>query len=261
MNRRRFASSVLAAIPVAQNALATAVNQTTTTFTAASRYLDFEHPNIRAAVSEATIGLRSPVERAIRIHDFVRDEVKFGWSSGFYDQSASEVLRNKVGYCNTKSTLFVAMLRAAGIPARQYFVDIHTSILAPFTDPGTPYVDHSFTEVNLEGKWLSVDSYIVDKRLFVRAKRKLQQESKPLGYGVHIDGTCDWNGQANSFAQFVKSGRFSGLSTNDYGVFEDVGAFYASGKGVNNFNALVRLAFGLVARGANQRIEALRSEA
>lgn len=261
MNRRRFAASLVAAIPVAENCLATPVNPKTISFTSPTRYIDFEHPRVAAAVGAATRGLKSPVERAVRIHDFVRDEIRFGWSTGFYDQSASEVLSNGVGYCNTKSTLFVAMPRAAGVPARQHFVDIHASILSPFTDPGTPYVDHSFTEVNLEGEWLPVDSYIVDKPLFVRAKRRLERESKVLGYGVHADGSCEWSGRTSSFSQFVRSGRFPTLSTNDYGVFEDVGAFYATGKGVNNLNFLIRLAFGLVARGPNQRIESLRTEA
>ena len=261
MNRRTFAGSVFATLPAIPSPSVFAMNSETGDFTSASRYIDSEHPIVRTAVDAVTSGSRSSVERAIRIHDFVRDRVLFGWSAGFYDQSASEVLQHKVGYCNTKSTLFVAMLRAAAIPARQHFVDIHASILAPFTDPGTPYVDHSFTEVLLDGEWQSVDSYIVDKPLFLRAKRRLERESRLLGYGVHVDGTCDWNGMTDSFAQFVKTGRYSKLSTIDYGIFEDVGAFYASGNGVNKFNALIRLAFGLVARSANQRIESLRSEA
>jgi transglutaminase-like putative cysteine protease len=261
MNRRTAAVSILAALPATPVCLASTGSSMTEKFLSATAYIDSEHPRIRAAVNQSTSGLTSPVDRAVRIHDFVRDSVRFGWSTGFYDQSASEVLRHGVGYCNTKSTLFVAMLRAAGIPARQRFVNIHASILDPFTDPGTPYVDHSYTEVLLDRNWLSVDSYIVDKPLFAKAKRRLERETKVVGYGVHLDGTCEWNGKTDSFAQFVRTGRFPELTRSDFGVFEDVGAFYASGNGVNKFNGLVRLAFGLVARSANQRIEALRSEA
>ena len=45
---------------------------------------------------------------------------------------ASEVLRAKVGYCNTKATLFIALLRAAGVPARQHFVDLRNVLISDF---------------------------------------------------------------------------------------------------------------------------------
>lgn len=261
INRRRFGQGMLAFCSAAPYCCAFSREQTLSDFLTSTPYIDAAHQGIRDAVAVATGASKSPVECAVRIHDFVRDRVRFGWASDFYDQPASQVLRSGVGFCNTKSTLFVAMLRAAGIPARPHFVDIHASILTPFIDPGTAYLDHSFTEVLLQGHWLSVDSYIVDKPLFLAAQRKLAQTSDALGFGVHKDGVCEWNGKSHSFAQFVRTGRNPELSTTDHGVFDDVGAFYASGHGVNRLNFPLRLAFGFLARGANQRIEAVRSAA
>lgn len=260
MNRRTFLSQMLATLPITPTCFASTLSSTTA-FTSPTKYINSEHPHIRAATQIAVGDSTSPVERAIRIHNFVRDRVAFGWSSRFYDQTAAEVLQSGIGYCNTKGTLMVAMLRAAGIPARQHFVDIHASILAPYIDPGTPYVDHSFTEILLLGRWVAVDSYIIDKPLFVAAKKKLELSSKVLGFGVHVDGTCDWDGKNDAFAQWLNNGRFAMLSTSDHGVYEDVGAFYASGKGVNKLSPLLKLGFGLLVRGANQRIATLRSTA
>lgn len=225
-----------------------------------TRYIDHDHPDIRSVVERVAPAPLSVVEKAVRLHDFVRDRVPFGWSPAFYDESASQVLASGVGFCNTKGTLFTALLRAAGIPARQHFVDIHRQILDPFIDPGTPFVDHSFTEVHLDGRWLAVDSYIVDRPLERRARARLAQEGKLLGCGLHADGRSDWDGRSDAFAQFVRAGRFEPLSQRDHGVFRDIGAFIDSGLAVNALNPLLRLGFGFFAGRANRKIAALRGE-
>ena len=94
-------------------------------------FVDSDAATIRDVATTVTAGARDERERerAIRIHDFVRDEVRFGWAPAFYEMSASAVLTAGIGYCNTKSTLFVALLRAAGLPARQVFVDVSARIL------------------------------------------------------------------------------------------------------------------------------------
>jgi transglutaminase-like putative cysteine protease len=163
--------------------------------------IDSTATSIVETTSRVVAGAQSDRERAVRIHDFVRDEIKFGWSTGFYDQRASEVLAAKIGYCNTKSTLFVAMLRAAGVEARQHFVDIDAVIILDFLNPGTRYVDHSYTEVRIDGRWLKVDSYVVDRPLANAARARLQREGKIVGYGIHRHGTSDWDGTTDAFSQ------------------------------------------------------------
>jgi transglutaminase-like putative cysteine protease len=230
-------------------------------FLSPTRYVNSEHPDIKAVVAQIAPLALDPRERAVRIHDYVRDQVKFGWTSDFYDQPASEVLQSGVGFCNTEGTLFAAMLRAAEIAARQHFVDIDAKILSPLIDPGTAYVDHSFVKVWLGDRWYRTDSYIVDRTLHAVASLRLMQSGQVLGFGVHRDGTSDWDGRTDSFCQFVQSQAYPALSTRDYGVYDDVGAFYASGNGVNRLNLALRLGFGFFARSANRRIEALRSVA
>ncbi|MGZ6078994.1 MAG: transglutaminase-like domain-containing protein, partial [Myxococcaceae bacterium] len=90
--------------------------------------LDRDNPAIQAAVARVTAGSRDDIDRAVRIHDFVRDEVDFGWAPTFDGGRASATLARKVGFCNTKTPLFVTMLRAAGIPARIHFAGIDTRL-------------------------------------------------------------------------------------------------------------------------------------
>lgn len=223
-----------------------------------TNYIDSDHPAVIAAMKQAVGDKKSVRERAISIHDFVRDEIQFGWSASFYDQKASEVLDAKVGFCNTKATLFIAMLRAAEIPARQRFVSINTDIIGDFISPGTPYVDHSYTEVFLNDRWVKTDSYIVDSDLYNAALPKLSEEGRIIGYGVHKNGTHTWDGKDNAFAQFLDDGTHPGLTNIDHGVYSDIGAFYASGNAINQLGIVGRLFFALAKASANNKIESLR---
>lgn len=51
------------------------------------------------------------IEDFERIKNFVRDEILFGYNIDD-DISASKVLSDGYGQCNTKGTLFMALLRA-----------------------------------------------------------------------------------------------------------------------------------------------------
>lgn len=221
--------------------------------------IDRDHPEIRRLAEKLTHGTFDERSRAVRIHDYVRDAIHFGWTGDFYQQSASEVLRSGVGYCNTKSTLFVALLRASGIPARQHFVTIPRAILHGLIDPGTHYVDHSYTEIRLGGRWIATDSYILDRRLAERARQRLRHEGRRMGYGAHVDGVSDWDGERDAYSQFVNRADFAGPGLMDHGVHADVDAFYRSGQGLNPLTPSLRLLFGGFAWLANRRIEAIRS--
>jgi hypothetical protein len=221
-------------------------------------YIDSTHPQIIATAAYLTRDKSSDRAKAVAIFEFVRDRVRFGFATGFYDQKASEVLGAAIGYCNTKSTLFVALLRAAGIPARQVFVDIDARVLKGLLDPGTPYVDHSYSEVWLDGRWIATDAYIVDAPMFIAAQHRLQAEGGVLGYGVHSKGTIQWTGMAPAFSQFNDDGALQ-LNTRAPTPYADVGAYYElEPLAWNRLNWVMRQAFGVLAASANATAEGLR---
>ena len=225
----------------------------------ATPYINTGHPEILAAAERATDGGRTDIERAVRLHDLVRD-IPFGWAPAFDEQTAAEVLGSGIGFCNTKSTLFAALLRASGIPARIHFVSISRRTLRGLITPPQAYVDHSYTEVLLDGRWIATDSYNVDATLLRAAKARLRAENARIGYGVHSNGTCQWDGRSDAFSQFVADGSVPDLSDADFGIHADIGSFHASGMGRNRPNPISRVAIRLLVLGANRRVRRLRSE-
>lgn len=224
----------------------------------ATPHIDVDHPRVQSAAADLTAGLASDREKALAIFAFVRDEVRFGFARGFWDNTASDVLASRVGYCNTKSTLFIALLRAAGVPARPVFVDIHHTVLLGLLNPGTPYVDHSYVEVFLEGVWVPTDAYIVDAALFGPAQARALEENRVLGYGVHATGDLSWDGASPAFSQFnILDPR--PISTRTWGVYSDVGDFYRrADRPWNRLNPVLRAGMGALASTANRNADALR---
>lgn len=224
-----------------------------------TKYIDFNSDSIRKTVFKLITNLETNKQKAIVIHDFVRDEILFGFNKKFYDMKASEVLEAKQGFCNNKSMLFVAMLRCAGIPCRLVYVDIDKKILNGIVDPRTPYVDHSFTEVFLNHKWIKLDSYITDQKMFENAQQKLENANEKLGFGVHANGTCFWDGENDAFSQFLYRDS-SNISTREYGVFDDINDFYERVDNPwNKSNFVQNLVFLLFANKMTKEINKIRN--
>lgn len=242
--------------------MAAALAQTGTddgaSFLEETTYLNFSHPALQAAVKR----LRGETDRdtAVNIHNFVRDTVRFGWRSKFYAMTAAQVMDAGVGYCNTKSTLFVALLRGAGIPARQRFVSINADILEPFVKLPQPYVDHSYSEVWLDDRWLRVDSYIPDPELFARAQARLAAEQRVMGYGVHRLGVNAWDGQSDAFAQFVRSDE-APITDRSYGVYRDTAAFYAQAERGEKLSGVRRFVLPIAIRFSDGAVRRFLREA
>jgi transglutaminase-like putative cysteine protease len=88
---------------------------------------------------------RDPVVAARRISQWVHDSLKKSISVTI--PSATQVLDSRAGDCNEHTQLFIALSRAAGIPARA---------AAGLTLVGTKFYYHAWPEVFV-GKWVAVD--------------------------------------------------------------------------------------------------------
>lgn len=79
--------------------------------------LDYSNAQIRQLIEKKGWKEMGEFERLKSIYLFVRDEIQFGYN---VDDGvpASRVLADGYGQCNTKGTLFMALLRACGIPCR-----------------------------------------------------------------------------------------------------------------------------------------------
>jgi hypothetical protein len=165
-------------------------------------------------------------ENAIALHDYVRENVKFGFNKYFDSAPLEYILSCGYGHCNSKSRLMVGLFRAAGLESYQHFVVIPKDILKDAIPPSRYWMipaelSHSYAEVKVEGKWCTIDSFIVDTPLLKGARARLAKEDRSLGYGVRLDSINTWDGQSNAFSQFDP-----GMLIEDHGRVDDLEAYF-----------------------------------
>jgi transglutaminase-like putative cysteine protease len=223
--------------------------------------IEATHPRIAALAEEITRGAESARSAAVRIHDWVRDQISFGIPPAFYETSATESLDVRVGYCNTKVTLFNALLRARAIPSRIRVMDLSAQVLNGLIDPGTLYVDHALTEVFLDERWIRVDSYVVDKPLVAAATKKLVTSGRRAGFGIHLDGSPAWDGRKDNFIQYMGNASIPAYVLKDHGLFVDIADFYQKVQIARNRKTLISgLAIRFGSTTINRQIQRIRME-
>ena len=223
----------------------------------ATRLLDLEDSKLRLRVLRITQLAQTDTQKAVLIHDYVKS-LPFGCVVGFDHISASRVLRNGKGDCHTKGTLFVAMLRSAGIPARLRFVTLPGDFLHGIIDLGQSTITHAVGEVYLQSRWLQTDTYVTDSLLESQAVQRLALEGRVLGCGIHARGNRFWNAQQDAHGQYVASDPAS-LPSHDWGVAHDPEYFYSHQSHPQlGMGWLTRGKWMLAARVVNRRVIGLR---
>jgi hypothetical protein len=221
-------------------------------YLAETSYLNYSHPLVSDLLKSIDEPSQSDRTRARLLHDYVRDAIPFGFSKPFYDMSASDVLRAGRGFGNNKATLFIALLRGAGIPARHKFVSLSSGVLTGLLGTGGPYLDHSLVEIFLDGRWIALDSFVTDRAFFLGAQALVGSD---LGFGVRRGGSVEWDGLTEAYAQFHPD-----YVAFEFGVYADIGQFYASADGVNNrLGFATTIAYALGIGRANEKIASIRA--
>jgi hypothetical protein len=194
---------------------------------AATPLLDFHHPDIEALVARRGWRELPPHERIGAVYDFVRNEIPFGYNEG--DQlPASRVLADGLGQCNTKGVLLMALLRAVGVPCRFHGFTIDKALqkgaltgLAYRLAPRS--IVHSWVEVELDGRWLNLEGFILDAAYLGRLQQRFAGTRAFCGYGAAtpdlMNPGVDWCGR-DTYIQ--KDG-----INHDFGVHDSPDAFFA----------------------------------
>ena len=143
------------------------------TYLQPTSYIDPDHPIVVATARELIAGATTDIERAGRIYHHVRDLPYDILASFRYlaagKTTASDVLEHGVAFCMGKASSFVALSRAAGIPARVAFQALDAPKME-FLSPevrtlwggpvGRPLPWHSLGEAFLNGRWIKLDATI-----------------------------------------------------------------------------------------------------
>jgi len=153
--------------------------------------LDYNDPVICSLIAERGWESLPEFERVRSIYDYVRDEILFGYNTSD-SIPASKVLRDGYGQCNTKGTLFMALLRSCGIPCRVHGFTIDKELqkgaMTGFVYRNAPRnVFHSWVEVYLEGIWYELEGFILDSE-YIRHLQMINSSCSGsfCGYGVAV---------------------------------------------------------------------------
>jgi len=191
--------------------------------------LDFNHLKIQALISQRHWRNLSQYDAIGAIYHYVRDEIRFGYNAD--DRlSASQVLKDGYGQCNTKGTLLMALLRAVGISTRLHGFTIYNELqrgaipnylfaLAP------KRIIHSWVDVYHNDRWINLEGYIIDQAFLKQVQRSFaDQHERFSGFGIATKclatPNIDWQGE-NTYIQ-------SDGIADDFGVYSQADDFYAS---------------------------------
>ncbi|MBL6448239.1 transglutaminase domain-containing protein [Fulvivirga sp. 29W222] len=189
--------------------------------------LDYDHALIQGLVAKRGWHNLEDEKKIESIYNFVRDEIPFGYNIDD-NISASSVLKDGYGQCNTKSNLFMALLRAVGIPNRIHGFTIDKA-LQKGAITGVWYVLspknilHSWVEVYYKGNWYNLEGIILDKPYLSALQQKFSDcKTTFCGYGAYTDNfenpQIDWN-LNNTYIQD------KGIN-QDFGVFDSPDDFF-----------------------------------
>src|SRR5918911_3272074 len=122
-------------------------------FLSPADYIDSDHPAVAARAP-------GPVESARRLYLFVRDAIRYDPYVDYTDPETfrgSSVLKAGRGYCVGKASLYCALARAVGIPARLGLADVRNHLATPklLESVGTDvFAFHGYAELFLDGAWV-----------------------------------------------------------------------------------------------------------
>jgi hypothetical protein len=193
--------------------------------------LNFSHDKIKKLIEVRKWKGLLEKEKINQIYLYVRDEIKFAYNTAD-NISASKVLNDGYGQCNTKGNLFMALLRAVEIPCRIHGFTIDKA-LQKGAISGVWYklspnnIIHSWVEVKYKNKWYNLEGFILDKLYLNNLQSKFSDcKTTFCGYGVYTDNflnpIIDWN-ENDTYIQNL------GIN-NDFGVFNSPDEFYKKHK-------------------------------
>ena len=153
--------------------------------------LDYSNENIHQLIQSRKWNQLDTFDCLREIYNYIRDEILFSYN---VDDSikASKVLSDGFGQCNTKGTLFMALLRACDIPCRVHGFTIDKELqkgaMTGLVYKNAPQnVFHSWVEVYFEDKWYELEAFILDK-LYLEKLQKINSSCTGAfcGYGVAV---------------------------------------------------------------------------
>ena len=183
--------------------------------------LDYSNPAIQELIQKKKWKELDEFERIKAIYNFVRDDILFGYNE---DDAicASKVLFDGYGQCNTKGTLFMALLRACQIPCRIHGFTIDKRLqkgaMTGLVYRSAPQnIFHSWVEVYFENQWYELEGFILDQAYLKKLQNQFPNcKGAFCGYGVAVKDFRNPTIDFNRNSTYIQS---EGI-TQDFGIYD-----------------------------------------
>ncbi len=188
--------------------------------------VDYNAPSIQLLIKERDWQRLSDKEKIGVAYNFVRDEILFGYNSDDA-LSASKVLADGYGQCNTKGTLLMALLRGLGIQCRFHGFTIDKSlqrgVVPELVYPLAPEnIIHSWIEIFYKKEWLNLEGFILDSAVLSALQKHFPERTSLCAYGTGTNclqsPDIEWNGTSTYIQK-------TGIN-KDLGIFDGPDEFY-----------------------------------
>lgn len=192
-----------------------------------TKLLNFQCESIQKLIRDRQWDNLDDFNKIKNIYSFVKDEILFGYNISD-NITAERVLKDGYGQCNTKGTLFMALLRAVNIPCRIHGFTIDKQ-LQKGAMTGIVYktapknIFHSWVEVFYDNKWYELEGFILDKGYLDKLQNKFNHcKGSFCGYGVAVkdfkNPIIEWNAN-NTYIQ-------SEGITQNFGIYDSPDELY-----------------------------------
>jgi Transglutaminase-like superfamily len=189
--------------------------------------LNYSHKTIADLMDSRGWTELEPYRKIGATYHFVKDEIAFGYNESD-EIPASKVLSDGYGQCNTKAILLMALLRRLGVPCRIHAFRVDKKVqqgIVPdlFYSLAPQTLLHTWTEIEREGRWLSLEGCILDQDYLSAVQSEWSGCAGGLcGYGVAVADVQNpavvWEGE-DTFIQLDSI-------VEDLGVFDSPDAVY-----------------------------------
>lgn len=186
-----------------------------------TKLLDYSSKPVQNLIKQRGWKALDDFHKIQETYNFVRDEIAFGYNVSDAIP-ASRVLRDGYGQCNTKGTLFMALLRGVGVPCRVHGFTIDKKLqkgaMTGIVYKNAPSdIFHSWVEVRYRGQWYALEGIILDQPYLSKLQKRYAGCAGAFcGYGVAVkdlhNPVVDWNGNDT----YIQS---EGI-VQDFGVYD-----------------------------------------
>ena len=185
--------------------------------------LDYSHNTIADLIEKRGWKKLCVKEKVSAIYNFVKDEILFGYNTD--DKiKASKVLKDGFGQCNTKGTLFMALLRACGVPCRIHGFTIDKELqkgaMTGIVYKSAPKeIFHSYVEVCVCGVWYNLEGFILDDAYLTALQKRFapRKDGSFTGYGVATNNFMNPPVEFDCCDTYIQK---DGI-VRDFGVYSD----------------------------------------